>query len=133
MKHCASLLVVLSVAVLVASCASTRTLEPGQVDYSAVGGTLTAVEAAPFNTVARATLDAMQALQLKPMERDRDGFQVSILGEMVFGSLSQTHEVRVWVTRLTDATTQLEMRIVGRRDEGRLTALHSEIRKRLGS
>ena len=131
MKHCASFLVVLSVAVLVASCAST--LEPGQVDYSAVGGTLTAVEAAPFTTVVRATTDAMQKLQLRPMERERDGFRVFIVGETVFGSLSQTHEVRVWVTRLTDATTQIEMRILGRRDEGRLTALHSEIRKRLGS
>ena len=133
MKHCASLLVVLSVAVLVASCASTRTLEPGQVDYSAVGGTLTAVEAAPFDKVVRSTLDAMQKLKLQPMERDRDGFRVFIVGETVFGSLSQTHEVRVWVTRVTDATTQIEMRILGRRDEGRLTALHSEIKKRLGS
>ena len=131
MKHCASTFVVLSVAVLVASCAGT--LEPGQVDYSAVGGTLTAVEAAPFSKVVSATMDAMQKLKLQPMERDRDGFRAFIVGETVFGSLSQTHELRVWITRLTDATTQIEMRIVGRRDEGRLTALHSEIKQRLGS
>ena len=52
---------------------------------------------------------------------------------MVFGSVSQADEVPGWITRLTDATTRIDMRILGRRDEGRLTALHSEIRKRLGS
>jgi hypothetical protein len=78
-------------------------------------------------------MDAMRRLRLKPSERDRDTFQTLIVGETVFGALSQSHEVRVWVSQLTPSTTQLEFRIVGRRDEQRLRNIHAEIRKQLES
>jgi hypothetical protein len=109
-------------------------LEPGQSRYSGfLAATLTAVEAAPYDNVVKATSQAMKGLELKPMEREGDAFRTLFVGETVMGQLPQTHEVRVWVTRLSESTTQVEIRIVGRRDESRLRAIHDEIRKRLAS
>ena len=119
-------------AFLAAGCGSTS-LKPGESDYGSVSGTFTSVEPAPYQKVVKATTKAMTGLAMKPMERDRDGFRTVIGGESVFGHVSQTHEVLVWITRLTEDTTRLEMRIRGRRDEERLRVLHSEIRKLLAA
>jgi hypothetical protein len=110
-----------------------KSLKPGDTDYGSVSGTFTSVEQAPYQKVVKATTTAMQGLAMKPMERDRDGFRTFLVGESVFGQVSQSHEVRVWITRLTEDTTRLEMRILGRREEQRLRVLHGEIRKLLGS
>ena len=107
-------------------------LKPGETDYGTVSGTFTSVEAAPYRTVVQATMKAMRGLAMKPMEHEGDGFRTFLVGESVFGQLSQSHEVRVWISRLTDDTTKLEMRILGRREEDRLRVLHGEIRKLLG-
>lgn len=113
-------------------CASSGTsLEPGETAYSSFSGDFEAVEAAPYRKAVRATMEAMEKLDLKPMERDRDGFRTFIVGESVFGNISQSHEIRVWVTRVTEESTHIEIRIVGRRDEGRIRTIHEGIRKAL--
>jgi hypothetical protein len=116
--------------VLACGCSSSM---PGSSSYGAFRGTLTAVEGSAFPAVAHAAVEAMRSLGMKPMERDRDGFQSFIVGESSFGSVGQSHEVLVYVTRLSDTTTRLEMRIRGRRDEDRLRQIHAEIRKRLAA
>jgi hypothetical protein len=115
---------------LAASCSS-GAVKPGTMTYSTLDGMLTSVEVAPYKRVIRATTEAMRRLELRPMERDRDGFRTLIVGETVFGRLSQSHELRVWITRLTESTTRIELRILGRRDEQRLRQIHGEIRAQL--
>ena len=115
---------------LASGCSS---LEPGESRYSGfLTATLTSVEGAPYGETVKATMQAMKELNLDPMQRDADGFRSFIVGETVMGQLSQTHEVRVWVTRLTEATSRIEIRILGRRDKERLEAILGEIRSRLG-
>jgi len=106
-------------------------LNPGDVHYAGVRGTLTAVETASYKKVLQSVSSAMADLQLKPLEREQDGFRALIVGESNFGVLAQTHEIRVSVKRLTDSTTEIKYHIVGRRDQSRLRAIHSEVRKRL--
>ena len=123
----------LCIAVAIAGCSSPP-LEPGKSEYSGgLGGTLTAVEKAPYGKTVAATKAAMDKLAMRPSEQERDAFRSFIVGEATYGALSQTHEVRVWVTRLTDETTQIEMRIMGRRDEERLRVVLAEIQKSLGT
>jgi len=132
MKHAVCLFCLFPLAaVLVTSC-SGQSLKPGESDYGGAGGTLTAVEPASYEEVIQATNAAMKGLDLKPDIRERDGFRTFIVGETIMGQVSQSHEIRVWISRLTDRTTQIEMRILGRRDEQRLQAIHQEIRQRLG-
>jgi|RhiMethySRZTD1v2_1073278.scaffolds.fasta_scaffold67779_2 hypothetical protein len=105
----------------------------GDSSYGPISGTLTAVEPAEFETTRKATMAAMNDLRLRPMERDRDGFRSFIVGESIFGSLSQSHEVRVWVERKAEDKTKIEMRILGRRDRDRLEQLLAAIQNRLGT
>lgn len=132
MRKTLSVLSLVSLVSLGWSCAGSSTsLEPGQSQYSAVSGMFSAVEPASYESVVRATMQAMEKLRLNPLERDRDGFRTAIVGESVFGNLSQSHEVRVWISRLTSSTTQIDIRVLGRRDEGRIRTIHEEIRSQL--
>jgi hypothetical protein len=105
---------------------------PGGGSYSSLGGTLEVVETASYDQTMTATMSAMEELSLRPHVNDRDGFRTFIVGASDFGVLSQTHEVRVWVTKVDDASTRVEMRIMGRRDEERLLVIKGEIEKKLG-
>jgi hypothetical protein len=105
--------------------------EPGEEKYAALAGTLSKVLEAPFPDAYAATMTGMRELRLSPMEWERDGFRAMIVGETVMGQISQSTEVRVWLTRATDATTKIELRIVGRRDEERLKQILAEIESRL--
>jgi hypothetical protein len=104
----------------------------GGGSYSSLKGTLEVVEAASYDETMKATMSAMEDMSLRPHINDRDGFRTFIVGASDFGVLSQTHEVRVWVTRIDDSSTRIEMRIFGRRDEDKLTVIKNEIEKRLG-
>jgi hypothetical protein len=95
-------------------------------------GTLEVVETASYDETMKATMSAMEEMSLRPHINDRDGFQTFIVGASDFGVLSQTHEVRVWVTRIDESSTRIEMRIFGRRDEDKLIVIKNEIEKRLG-
>ncbi len=112
---------------------SLGSLDSGESSYGGVVGTYKAVEAAPFKNVVKAAMEAMQSLQLRPMLRDNDAFKAFIVGESVFGKISQTHEIRVHIRNEGESKTEIEMRIIGRRDEDRLRAIHAEIKKRLGT
>lgn len=114
---------------LQAGCAS----KPGDVHYAFIAGTLTAVEGASYKKVLQSVNKAMASLQLRPLEREQDGFRALIVGESNFGVLPQSHEIRVWVKRVTDSTTQIKYRIIGRRDQSRLRAIHSEVQKQLAA
>jgi hypothetical protein len=105
---------------------------PGGGSYSSLAGTLEVVETAPYEDTMRATMGAMEDMSLRPHVSDKDGFRTFIIGSSDFGVFSQPHEVRVWVTRVDDASTRIEMRILGRRDEDKLTVIKNEIEKRLG-
>ena len=106
-------------------------LKPGTAEYGSVSGTLTAVEEARYEKVFSATITTLKELELRPNVRDRDKFRALIVGQVVMGSLGQGHEVRVHVTWLSDATTEIRMRIVGRRDETRLQRILAGIREKL--
>ncbi len=112
---------------------SLKPLDSGESSYGGIAGTYKAVEAAPFQQVLKASMEAMQSLQLRPMVHDSDAFKALIVGESVFGKISQTHEIPVHIRNEGEAKTEIEMRIVGRRDEDRLRAIHAEIKKRLGT
>lgn len=118
-------------ALLSAWSCSGPSLKPGESEYSGFAGMLATVESAPLAAVIEATTGAMAKLHLQPVVRDRDGFRAFVVGETVMGQVSQIHEVRVWITRIDEHATRIEMKILGRRDEARLRALHAEIRSRL--
>ena len=127
MKH---LLIAIVVPALVAStgggCGS-----PGARDDGSGGGAMTrAVEAPPLEAHG-ATLEAMRALGLSPVERGRDGFRDEIAGEIPASAGSPAREVRAFLTRMTDRTTKVEVRIEGPRDEGRLKGILDEIEVRI--
>jgi hypothetical protein len=84
----------------------------------------------PLDDVVRATHKALKTLQLRPMEQDRDGFSAEIVGEVSYGSL-ESSEIRVRLSRLTDSTTEIHMRILFRRDETRMRQVLEEIQKNL--
>ena len=120
---------VLSHLALLTGCSSPS---PGGGSYSALAGTLEVVEASPYEETMRATMSAMEEMSLRPHVSDKDGFRTFIIGSSDFGVFSQPHEVRVWVSRVDDASTRIEMRILGRRDEDKLMVIKGEIEKRLG-
>lgn len=132
MKNAIRLVSLVGLALWLPGC-SLKPIDSGETSYGAIAGTYKAVEAAPFKNVLKATMEAMQSLQLRPMVHDNDAFKALIVGESVFGKISQTHEIRVHIRNEGEAKTEIEMRIVGRRDEDRLRTIHAEIRKRLGT
>jgi hypothetical protein len=118
-------------ALIVAALGCKSANKPGEEQYSGLGGTLSKVLEAPFPETCAATMAGMGNLGLSPKEWERDGFRAMIVGETVMGQVSQSQEVRVWVTRTSETTTKIEMRIVGRRDENRLQQILAEIENRL--
>jgi hypothetical protein len=91
---------------------------------------LEAVEAVPYDRACRATKDAMSALGLRPVERDKDGFQTLFVGVDGRGAAGQSQEVGVRVTRLSSSATQLTFRAAGP-DGATLRAIHDAIRREL--
>lgn len=119
----------LSLVVLCAGCRAS--LKVGDTHYAPVDGMLISVESAPYDDVVKASFEAMKGLDLKPDQRERDEFRTIIVGESNFGRFPQTHEIRVWIKRQAEGSTELKMRILGRRDEDRLRAILGEVQKRL--
>lgn len=113
-------------------CASSAPLAPGETDYAVGSGVLSVVEEAPYERTVSAARKGMEKLSLRPFERKKDGFETLLLGETVMGEIAQSHEVRVRVLRQSETATRLEIRIVGRRDEDRLRAIHESIRGSFG-
>lgn len=110
-------------------CASnSHSLAPGESAYSRGSGVLAALEHAPYDATVRAAKKGMESLSLRPFVRKEDGFETLVLGETIMGEIAQSHEVRVRVLRDSETSTRLEIRIVGRRDEERLRAIHESIR-----
>lgn len=109
-------------------CASGQPLVPGESAYSLGSGVLSVVEETSYESTVRAAKKGMEKLSLRPFVRKEDGFETLILGETIMGEIAQSHEVRVRVLRDSEATTRLEIRIVGRRDEDRLRAIHDSNR-----
>ena len=130
MRYVATTVAILA-GLILAACSASAKLKPGESDYSY--GNLRAVESAEYEKVVKATVAAMKELKMKPLVRENDSFRALIVGESVFGALAQSHEVRVHIEWLSDATTQVRRRILGRRDETRLRRLLSEIRKAVGN
>ena len=129
----AVLTLALLAALLAPGCASSPPLAPGETDYASGSGVLTAVEKASYEATASAAKKGMESLRLKPFERKKDGFETLILGETVMGEIGQSHEVRVRVLRESETATRLEIRVVGRRDEDRLRAIHASIHDALAA
>jgi hypothetical protein len=100
--------------------------KPGETSYG-FGGTLSKVLEAPLPETCAATMAGMRKLDLTPMEQERDAFRAMIVGDTIMGPLSQEQEVRVWLTRVSDNVTRIELKIIGRRDESRLKAILAEI------
>jgi len=126
-RHRLAALALATLALLAPACASTPPLAPGETDYAGGSGTLSAVEKAPYEATVSAAKKGMENLRLKPFERKKDGFETLILGETVMGEIAQSHEVRVRVLRESETETRLEIRVIGRRDESRLRAIHASI------
>jgi hypothetical protein len=122
---------VLCASLLVLSAGCRATLKVGDSHYAPVDGMLISVEAAPYDAVVKASFKAMQVLELRPDQRERDEFRTILVGESNFGRLPQTHEIRVWIKRQSEGATELKLRIVGRRDEDRLRAILAEVEKLL--
>lgn len=110
------------------SCRSTPPPEPGTSVYSR--GVLRATVENPLDEVVRATQKALKTLQLKPMGTQRDGFSAEIVGEVSYGPL-ESSEIRVRLSRLSESTTEIHMRILFRRDETRMRQVLEEIQKNL--
>ena len=107
-------------------------MKVGDSRYAPLGGTLRSLEAAPYEAVVNASYTAMKQLELRPDQRERDGFRAVLVGETNLGRLSQTHEIRVWIKKQPEYT-EVTMRISGRRDPSRLRAILAEVRKVLAN
>lgn len=126
------LLVVVGLAFpLLTSCSSTP--DVGTSSYAGMSGELVSNEPAPFDKVTAATKRAMTKLRLSPTLYEQDAFYALWVGEMTFGAIAQSHEIRVRVTRLTADTTEIRIRVLGRRDESRVRAVLEEIQGILGT
>ncbi len=96
-----------------------------------MAGMLEATESVPYDRACRAALAAMSALGLRPVERDKDGFQTLIVGNDAHGAGGQAQEVSVRITRISRDATGLSFRAPGARDSSRLRAIHDAIRREL--
>lgn len=132
MKHRILTTLAMTLIALGLGCASSPPLAPGESDYAVGSGVLTVVEEASYERTVGAAKKGMEKLSLRPFERKKDGFETLLLGETVMGEIAQSHEVRVRVLRQSETATRLEIRIVGRRDEDRLRAIHESIRGSFG-
>jgi hypothetical protein len=92
---------------------------------------LEATEPVPYDRTCRAAMAAMSALGLRPVERDKDGFQTLIAGNDVHGAAGQAQEVTVRITRISSNATGLSFRAPGAPDASGLRAIHDAIRKEL--
>ena len=110
-------------------CSSTPA--PGESSWSPARGVLIAVEEGDLLTVTNATVAAMKELGLSPARRRSDAFSTLVVGEVLMGALSQRTEVRVDLARLSEATTEIKMRILFRRDRQKLDQVLEGIRKHL--
>ena len=91
---------------------------------------LEATEPVPYDRTCRAAMAAMSALGLRPVERDKDGFQTLIVGADTRGAAGQTRGVSVRITRLSSKATELSVQAPGM-DGGGLRAIHDAIRREL--
>ena len=89
------------------------------------------MEAVPYERACRAAMTAMSALDLRPVERDKDGFQTLIVGKDSHGAAGQSHEVSVRITRISSDATKLSFQAAGDQDASRLRAIHDAIRREL--
>jgi hypothetical protein len=120
----------LTALLVVVGCA-TSPPKPGTVEYSMINGMLTAVEAGALKDVRSATVAAMQELGLRPHERESDAFSAWIVGSITVGSLPQRKDLYVRLSRLTESTTKITLRILFTRDRQKLEIVLEGIRKRL--
>ena len=93
-------------------------------------GMLKSVEAVPYERACRAALAAMKTLGLRPVERDKDGFQTLIVGAESRGVAGQSHEISVRIARISKSATELRVEAAGM-DGSSLRAIHDAIRREL--
>jgi hypothetical protein len=92
---------------------------------------LRSVEAVPYERACGAALAAMRALGLRPVERDKDGFQTLIVGVESRGVAGQSHEISVRIARISGSATEFRLQAAGDPDGGSLRPIHDAIRREL--
>lgn len=137
MRHHALIALSAAVVALLAGCSSSSsTVRPrtaaaatpitGPAEYGVVSRELTALEQAPIDKVYQATQTALRDLELRLIEKSKDGLNATVAARS-----AHYDRITVSLSRVTGGVTDVKIKVGFWGDESQSRLILTEIRKRL--